>query len=763
MGFKKVSRITKEGKTQRVWVGFGKDEGVTRVNQPIRHATAGGRVVSVGEQFHASKIAEKEKAERQKEILEAQKPVEQKQEAIHYVTHEKTGQKVRISQALAQKIYLDQFRAEAQPKGSYTQFKTLLESRTPPKTKTQKFMGEMGQSQRALSSFAFGHDPEFVEVGGKPYKYKKGMKAIVNDEKQSIYPETVGQFDFKEAVRYGETGLGKGTISKAKLTKYDPISYYVRSGVEWEKENPIIASATYGAGAIFGSGVKGAQIGLTKLTTKFPSLMKFSPIGKIATAGSFGSMLGFAGYQSGKEIIGSSDPVRIAGEETAKWLTFGAGAHAGGKLFDTKLKLASELQAKTFEKIGYSPKSRASFSAQREIATIKEYENVLHRKTYTHEGLKFDKNLMRGFVEYGERGFPRQTQLIPTTEKGFDVLTRYTPETPKVVDTGIQKTLIGGDFATGRIYQTPETYLLIARLKGAPPITPMQPIKFAGKGLGKGGSLGGSFSQELIGKERIGSYDWFGEEYKFGGSKIGGSRFKIGSRELVRQPQASYIFKGKEKTNIFGWRFGEGQKQEAELGLKYGVGLLGVGAYATRSIMDIRSIKQFKDLGMEETQKDYSIKSDVFQYGLYRTKTAQATKQKQDLFQLPKLDLFGGSRGIVKQIPEFKPLKTIKEKTPRGRTPLKPIVEIPRFTPRAFKFAPSKSRGFSFKPIKLDIFPVSDLMSKTITELRTRKPATQRKRTKKSKKEFAEFIKFGGLFPTEEMVTGKIKGWKLRL
>ena len=83
----------------------------------------------------------------------------------------------------------------------------------------------------------------------------------------------------------------------------------------------------------------------------------------------------------------------------------------------------------------------------------------------------------------------------------------------------------------------------------------------------------------------------------------------------------------------------------------------------------------------------------------------------------------------------------------------------------AFRIGAPKGKGlFNVKPLDLDIFPVSDFLSTTFTELGTGKKATQRKTTKRTKKEFWEFIRSGSqIFPTQEIKTGKIKIGRLNL
>ena len=142
------------------------------------------------------------------------------------------------------------------------------------------------------------------------------------------------------------------------------------------------------------------------------------------------------------------------------------------------------------------------------------------------------------------------------------------------------------------------------------------------------------------------------------------------------------------------------------------------------------------------------------------SKPKTATIPKYEVSLMPKLAPVSIIPTPQKEQPKFSIPKLPTPKLPKFP---KPIIEIPQYTPRAFRIRSDRKRGFMIKPIKLDIFPIADLFSKTITELETRKPATQRKRTKKTKEEFFQFIRTGGIFPTEEMVTGKIKVWKLKL
>lgn len=757
----------------------------------VRKISPSGKViVSKIASESAQKIIAEKKASDLKVIKQQAQAKQQKKtqfETTYFILHEKTGQKVRISPALARKIAIDEMRYKVEhPKDSYSKFQTLLETKPPAKTRTAQFFGEMGQSQRAISSFAFGHDPEFVEIGGKKLKYDKGMEVTLGgDQKYSVSPQKIGMFDWEEAKRWGKTGKKAGSVSPALLTKYDPIAKVGRASGEWVMEHPVEASGYYGVGAIFGVGTKGIELGIVKATTIAPKLMKLAPLGKFGQAGIFGGMLGTAGYFSGKEILGSSDKLQTFGEEIPKWALFGAGARVGGKLFDTKLTTAKEFQTKAFERAGFDPKSRVSFSAQKEIKGIKDYEAKLFKKTYTQEGLEWDQSRFKGFKEFDVKGFPRQTQLKPTTETGFDIYTKYETKAPKLAETGYQTTLTEqiqtkgirltegfqtipadfpiqhrayGKFAWGGIEQTPQTFMLVSKLKGAPMIeAPLQPIRFAGKGLGKRAGFGGSLAsqQQIYGRGEVGGgYDWFKEEYKWG--EVGGGGFKRGKGDIL-DPDFN-IFGGKGKTDVFtgvwfgGDLGGKGKtKVDTDLFGGFASGGFGLSIGKWKQPTGIELI----DYGIKEFEMP---KIDI----LPKTRTAQRSRSITDqTFVLPTITTFKDFITIPKT-PSFTQEKITKEKIPK-KPIIKPIVELPPFMPRAFRIRGKRDMGFRIKPIKLDIFPVSDLFSKTLTELGTGKPATQRKRTKKSKKEFGEFIKYGGLFPTEEMATGKINVWKLRL
>jgi hypothetical protein len=87
-------------------------------------------------------------------------------------------------------------------------------------------------------------------------------------------------------------------------------------------------------------------------------------------------------------------------------------------------------------------------------------------------------------------------------------------------------------------------------------------------------------------------------------------------------------------------------------------------------------------------------------------------------------------------------------------------------SPRAFRVrSMPDQRGFSIKPLGLDIVPISDLFSTTITEIsRGGRKATQQPTTKKTKREYGEYIRSGGqIFPTQEIKEGKVKLWRIKL
>lgn len=279
---------------------------------------------------------------------------------------------------------------------------------------------------------------------------------------------------------------------------------------------------------------------------------------------------------------------------------------------------------------------------------------------------------------------------------------------------------------------SPQMYFEVQKYKGFAEPKPTLRLK----GIGKKGTLGGGYAP-LVEIEQPSLLRFAPEK----AIKIGKPRFDY----------ITPVFKSKDMLT-FAPALALQQEQELDLGLSLKSLTFTEGALALIPKQIVSPI-----YSLEQITKPLEITIPKTQLIL---KSKTATIQKYEVSLLPKLALDTTFPTPQKEQPKF---IIPKLPTPKFTRLPGPRMELPQLTPRAFRIRSRKDMGFMIKPIKLDIFPVSDLFSKTITELGTRKPATQRKRTKKSKKEFGEFIKYGGLFPTEEMVTGKIKAWKLKL
>lgn len=737
MGYKKVNRV---------WVGFGKDEGKTREAKQVGSSGSG----STPADLHQMKIiAETDRREAQQQ--------QQQTETTEYFVEHSSGEKVRISEGLANKIALDNIKNKAEnPQNNYIKFKTLLESRTPPKTQTQRFIGEIGQSERALSSFAFGYTPDITEFRGE--KYKTGTKFGKDNapEQTIMYSSRVGGLNWEEAIRYGKTGeKNKDLVGKGLPVRFNPVGEVIKEGVEWEMENPLIASFTWGAGALFGAGSKGIELGVTKLVTKAPNLMKLAPLGKAGVFGIYGSMLGTAGFYSGKEIIGSDNKLKTLGEEGAKWITFGIGAKHGARLIEPKLNVALKQKARVFEEIGFNPNSKVSFTAQREIKSIRDFEIKLDTKAKTNYNTIWNTETRAGFPSKTNYF---QTQLYPELKSTGKPLTKS--RAPSIIeeagslarDVQIKTAtkMYESEFNLGK-----QTYFkqktLLDPYRSLRPSTKIQPPKQPRprfilqtnlKNIGKKGSRYITRPSEAL--YVLNPSD---NQLNF---RISGAKF--GNMPDIKPFGSAFAntFKGEGKTALF-------------LGSIYG-GDLKTGGDYSELMFKPNLIGEYDPLEIGKTKiktnTDYDYKPPIVRFNMdFFQEQKQSIKQKtrQDL----KLDI------IPVSIFDFKPPKPLILKPPKIinekkiRDPFrfsKPIVEIPQFTPRAYRVRSKRKGGFKIKPLDLDIFPVSDLFSTTLTELRTGKKATQRKKSKKSKKDFWEFIRSGSqIFPTSEIYSGKIK------
>jgi hypothetical protein len=196
---------------------------------------------------------------------------------------------------------------------------------------------------------------------------------------------------------------------------------------------------------------------------------------------------------------------------------------------------------------------------------------------------------------------------------------------------------------------------------------------------------------------------------------------------------------------------------------------------------------QFKSLFSYETFPLYyaNTRSEIkVDFGAISQEKTKSQTQPENLVKYGASSLFGSSSGYssleqtqsitmpfaMASVSDFSisnpfarpKIKTnIKEKNPFFSPP---VWELPNFTPRAVRVRSSPDFKLNFAPVKLDIIPFADLFSVNLTESLTGHKATHPKITKRSKREYSEFIRFGEqIFPTEEMRTGQIKLFKIDL
>lgn len=168
-----------------------------------------------------------------------------------------------------------------------------------------------------------------------------------------------------------------------------------------------------------------------------------------------------------------------------------------------------------------------------------------------------------------------------------------------------------------------------------------------------------------------------------------------------------------------------------------------------KSKLTIKPVLELKSI--QETNKGVKAKQlpslDIFQE--QNTKTLPSLKIDSGQFQKPKLV----SKQITQQIE--KPLMEYKQK---------PSIFLPGKQPKAFRFRSiPNTPSFEVKPLRLDIFPIADLFSANITEARTGRKATQQATTKRTKREYGEYIRSGSqIFPTKEIKEGKVKLFNIK-
>jgi hypothetical protein len=167
----------------------------------------------------------------------------------------------------------------------------------------------------------------------------------------------------------------------------------------------------------------------------------------------------------------------------------------------------------------------------------------------------------------------------------------------------------------------------------------------------------------------------------------------------------------------------------------------------------------------QEKTKTQTQPENLGKYGAFSLSGGSSNYQALENTQSISIPFFMPSAtpfSIPNTFNRAKPQPKIIEENNRFFAPA--IWEMPNFTPRAVRVRSNQDFSFKIQPIKLDIIPFADLFSVNLTESITGHKATHPKITKRSKREYSEFIRFGEqIFPTEEMRTGQVKLFRIDL
>jgi len=96
-----------------------------------------------------------------------------------------------------------------------------VERRTILKTAIEKAK----EYEKTTSTLLFGHPPEFVEIGGKKYKYEEGMRVKLGEQLYLVPPQRIQAFNIQKTMDYVYTEKPTGT-TKPALYKYSPIKEF---------------------------------------------------------------------------------------------------------------------------------------------------------------------------------------------------------------------------------------------------------------------------------------------------------------------------------------------------------------------------------------------------------------------------------------------------------------------------------------------------------------------------------------------------------